>query len=160
MNLLLPDACLNTDILLATDRDTWVQCSKTRAKYGAVTMSIVIVIVMILVFIFSSSTKTKVLTGLIGASIIGLLFISIPLVGLTSGRAWDALRVEQDDLIKKDEKYKSWPNFIEYKRTRQTLSIQQQMANAQTTQANAQQNMAFSQMGNTALGFAQFARRH
>lgn len=75
MDYFLPDKCLNTDILLAPDRDTWVECNTLRAQYSSYLMAAVIVIIIMMLYFAGASPW---------------------LTGILEGRAWDTLRVEQE----------------------------------------------------------------
>lgn len=159
MDLFLDDACLNTDILLAPDRDTWVRCTKTRAMFSAAIMAVVVLIIMVLVFFFATPGTTKVLMLLGCGAFLGILSISVALSGMMSGRDWDKLKVEQENLTAKDPEYKDWSKFVGYKRAQRAEATAQQMAQAQASQAKAQQGIAVAQLGNTALGVANFFKK-
>ena len=158
MELFLPDECLNTDILLAPDRDTWANCQFTRALYSSLIFAIIIVIIIALAFYFEFGYRWHLLIG--GAAIIGISVFVIPsALKWMHGRSYDTLVVEQKALMSKDEKYKEWKNFVEYKRAQQAELIQKQMAEAQTSQARAQQGIAVAQLGNTAIGVANLFKK-
>lgn len=152
----MDDACLNTDILLASDRDTWVRCAKARGWYGGLVMSVIIFLVILLVFFLAKTPLVRYGTLVIGSLLIALmLFGNSGITGWIEGRRWDTLKVEYDNMAAKDPSI-NWTKFVEYKRAQQAQQAQETIATAQSRQAMAQGTIAATQVANTAMNVASF----
>jgi len=157
MELLLPDECLNNDILLAKSHDSWVNCQSKRASYNLIFLAIIIVIVILIVFYFDWSFKYYVLFG--GLGLLVLSGIGVYLVGWQADRDYKKLELEQEALVQRDAKYKDWSEFLKYRREEQAEETQKRMADAQMAQGRAQQGIAVAQLGNTAMAAANFFKK-
>ena len=157
MELLLPDECLNNDILLAKSHDSWVNCQSKRASYNVIFLAIIILIVIVIVFYFDWDIKNYVLVG--GLGLLALSAIGVYFVGWQADRDYKKLEMEQKALVQRDAKYAQWSEFVKYRREQQAEETQKRMADAQMAQGRAQQGIAVAQLGNTAMTAANFFKR-
>jgi hypothetical protein len=143
-DIFLPDQCLPVDVEHYSNKDVYVNCSIKRAWIGVyIGTVIVLIFIIILMVAYRDSTGGMVVVGLVGLTVLGLVWWSPYWRGLMAEKEY--VRIEEEFAGEKTrDPQLTWSDFLKNRLLARQAAAQERSAAAQQQMASAQTAMAFS----------------
>jgi hypothetical protein len=120
--------CLYQDLLAAPSEESWVRCQNLRAKYNSVlTATVVVLVCIILIYFIHVNIARNIVFG-VGIGLVLVCGLYPLYVSRAASADYIGMIAEHENLKAKDHAYDTWKNFVEYKRSAQSVAASQQMA--------------------------------